>query len=502
MDRVSVVFPHQLFKENPCLRKGVKVILVEEFLYFRQYRFHLQKLVFHRASMRFYEAFLRRSGYDIMYVDAQNMLSDIRTLIPWLREQGVSEMYYVDLSDNWLEKRLRKAARENQIRLTIYDSPMFVNTLADLVEWFEGREKFLLHDFYVFQRKRFHMLLDAEGQPTGGRWSFDMENRLRYPRDLTPPPVEFPAVNEFVAEARRSIGMHYPDNYGSVMSGFVYPTTFTEAERWLEQFLEKRFHGFGSYEDAIVSHEHVLHHSVLSPLLNAGLLTPAEVLTKALEFARTDRVPLNSLEGFVRQVLGWREFVRGVYVWKGSVQRTLNFWGFERKIPETCWNGTTGILPVDVVIRKVLATGYAHHIERLMVLGNFLLLCRFNPNEVYRWFMEMFIDAYDWVMVPNVYGMSQFADGGLMATKPYISSSNYLMKMGDFEDGKWKEIWDALFWCFLSDFRNFFNKNPRLMMLVRTFDKMEPARKARLIATAGKFLSDIQFSNGLSESDQ
>jgi deoxyribodipyrimidine photolyase-related protein len=190
--------------------------------------------------------------------------------------------------------------------------------------------------------------------------------------------------------------------------------------------------------------------------------------------------------------MGWREFIRAVYELKGREERTKNYWGFTRKIPPSFWTGTTGIEPIDRTIIKVLETGYCHHIERLMVLGNFMLLCEFDPNEVYRWFMELFIDAYDWVMVPNVYGMSQFADGGLMATKPYISGSNYLMKMSDYKKGDWQPVWDGLFWRFMHVHRDFFLQNPRLGMLVRTFDKMDINKQKAHIENAEKFIKSLQ----------
>jgi deoxyribodipyrimidine photolyase-related protein len=272
---------------------------------------------------------------------------------------------------------------------------------------------------------------------------------------------------------------------------FIYPTTYEESQAWLNQFLQNRFAEFGEYEDSLVRGENILNHSVLSPMLNIGLLTPQDILNKALLFANKNKVPINSLEGFVRQILGWREFIRGVYEHKGTQERTMNYWQFSRKIPKSFWDGTTGIPPVDEVIKKVLATGYVHHIERLMVLGNIMLLCEFDPDEVYRWFMEMFVDAYDWVMVPNVYGMSQFADGGLMATKPYISGSNYLMKMSDFEKGDWQQTWDGLFWRFMHVHRNFFLKNPRLGMLVKTFDKMTEEKKEAHIHQAEIFLAHL-----------
>ena len=189
--------------------------------------------------------------------------------------------------------------------------------------------------------------------------------------------------------------------------------------------------------------ESIINHSLLSPLINSGLINPIYAIKKILDYYKKNNIRLNSCEGLIRQIIGWREFIRGVYVSKGVEERTKNFWNFQRSIPKSFYNGTTGIIPVDDTIKKINSTGYANHIERLMIIGNFMLLCEFDPNEVYQWFMELFIDSYDWVMVPNVYGMSQFIDGGLMSTKPYISSSNYILKMSNYKKDKWCEIWDT-----------------------------------------------------------
>jgi deoxyribodipyrimidine photolyase-related protein len=298
-----------------------------------------------------------------------------------------------------------------------------------------------------------------------------------------------PASDSYWEEAIHYCEKYFCNNYGSIAKTPIYPYTSEESISWLDDFLEKRLWEFGHYEDAIVEKEHFLHHSLLTPMLNSGLLTPAYVLEKTLAYAAMHPdLPLNSLEGFIRQIMGWREFIRAVYVLKGSEERTRNYWGFSRKIPKSFYDGTTGIGPIDSVIQKVMGTAYCHHIERLMVLGNFMLLCEFDPDEVYRWFMELFIDAYDWVMVPNVYGMSQFADGGLMATKPYISGSSYLMKMSDFKKGDWQEVWDALFWRFMHKHRDFFLQNPRLGMLVHSFDKMTAERRALLLKRAEEYL--------------
>ena len=225
--------------------------------------------------------------------------------------------------------------------------------------------------------------------------------------------------------------------------------------------------------------------------MNIGFLNPKKVITESIEFAKINDIPINSTEGFVRQIIGWREFIRGIYSVKGTFERTNNYWGFNRKIPSSFYTGDTGIEPIDNSIKKVLKTGYLHHIERLMVLGNFMLLCEFHPDEVYKWFMELFIDSYDWVMVPNVYGMSQFADGGLMSTKPYISSSNYIYKMSDYKKNDWDQLWDGLFWRFMDKQRDFFIKNPRLRMLINTFDKMDPKKKEFHLLNGKKFLKKI-----------
>jgi deoxyribodipyrimidine photolyase-related protein len=189
--------------------------------------------------------------------------------------------------------------------------------------------------------------------------------------------------------------------------------------------------------------------------------------------------------------MGWREFIHLVYHQSGRQQRTTNCWGFNRPIPDSFRKGETGIAPIDLTLQKLIRTGYCHHIERLMVLGNFFLLCEFNPDEVYRWFMEFFIDSYDWVMVPNVYGMTQFADGGLMTTKPYISGSNYLSKMSDYPKGPWQATWDGLFWRYMHVHREFFLSNPRLGMLVHTFDKMDPSKKKIHLDNAEEFLKSL-----------
>ncbi len=429
MNKPGIIFPHQLFEQNRLTSTCDIIYLIEEWLYFKQYNFHKQKIVFHRSSMKFYENYLRSKKIKVVYIDSFNELSDVRKLIPYLKTKGVNTLEYIDTTDYWLQQRIWKACRASNIKMNKNHTPLFLNSSDEIAAYFSDKKRMFQTDFYKHQRLSRDILLEKDKKPVGGKWTFDDENRLKYPKGKRAPVINFFKPNAFTTEAIVYTEKYFPDNYGKLNTDFIYPINFAESKNWLQTFFKSRFDEFGAYEDAILSNENFLHHSVLTPMLNAGLLTPQFIIDEALLYAGKHYIPLNSLEGFIRQIIGWREFIRAVYELKGAEERTKNYWGFTRKIPASFWNGTTGIEPVDSTIKKVLETGYCNHIERLMVLGNFMLLCEFDPDEVHRWFMELFIDAYDWVMVPNVYGMSQFADGGLMATKPYISGSNYLMKM-------------------------------------------------------------------------
>ncbi len=491
MKKAAIIFPHQLFLNNPAVQSGRKVFLIEEFLFFTNYSFHKQKILFHRASMKSYQAHLAGKNIQAEYIDAQNKLSDIRKLIPFLSQSGIKELHYAETTDDWLEERIKRAAADSNINIFVYNSPMFLNSIDELKDFFGEEEKHRQTKFYIRERKRRKILVDDKNRPEGGKWTYDSENRRKYPKEKTPPSIHFPEKNKFFNEAVEYTQKYFGDNPGLCDQSFRYPISFEESRKWLRQFLEQRFMEFGPYEDAIVQNSNILNHSLLSPLLNTGLLTPQEVIEESIDYYKENSIPINSCEGFIRQLIGWREFIRGIYLYRGREQRTRNFWNFSNKIPLSFYEGKTGIEPVDSVIKKVLKTGYCHHIERLMILGNFMLLCEFHPDEVYRWFMEMFIDSYDWVMVPNVYGMSQFADGGLMATKPYISGSNYILKMSDFKRGKWQDVWDGLFWRFMHVHRNFFLKNPRLSLLIRTFDKMPVEKREKLLKNGEDFLRSI-----------
>jgi len=492
MKIVKLVFPHQLFQFNPVFAIEGSIYLIEESLFFKQFNFHKQKIAFHRASMKYYESFMLEKGFYVKYIQAHEPEADIRLLIAQLHSSEIESLVIVDPVDNWLLSRIKISCQKFNMDLKILDSPMFLNSTQDLGHFFKpSKKKFFQTEFYKQERIKGKVLIDDTGAPLGGQWTFDEENRKKFPKGKSVVKVVFPQKDTFMLEALNYTRKYFADNIGDLGDAISYPIGFKASELWLDQFLKNRMNEFGVYEDAIVHKELLLNHSLLTPLLNTGILTPQQIILKTLEYSKANVVPINSLEGFLRQIIGWREFIRGVYITKGSEERVRNFWGFKRKIPKSFYDGTTGIFPVDETIKKVLKTGYCHHIERLMVLGNFMLLCEFDPDEVYRWFMELFIDAYDWVMVPNVYGMSQFADGGLMSTKPYVSSSNYLMKMSDYPKGDWQETWDTLFWRFLDNHRVFFLKNPRLGMLVKTFDKWDESKKKSIHQLAENYIKSL-----------
>ncbi len=499
---ISLIFPHQLFAD--ISRWQEHCYLIEEDLYFTQFPFHKQKLVLHRASMKAYEQVLINAGKNVTYIDSSHQHSDCRKLIASFissksdpdHEDSVEKICCIDVVDDWLRMHIQQAILDADIDFDVSPTPMFLNPLPVYCDFFRDNRLFH-HDFYVEARKREKILVNEDDEPIGGQWSFDEDNRKKYPRKETPPAVEFPELSKHYEEAINYVEENFGAHYGEANPDFRYPTTHKEAEKWLENFLSKRFKDFGKYEDAIVDDQHILHHSMLTPMLNTGLLTPRQVIERTLEVSEAYDIPINSLEGFIRQIIGWREFMYGLYESIGRKQRSSNFWGFTRKIPPSFYTGDTGIVPIDTTIKKLLKTGYAHHIERLMIFGNFMLLCEFDPDEVYQWFMEMFIDSYDWVMVPNIYGMSQFADGGLMATKPYISGSNYINKMSNYqvksrgELVEWAAVWDGLFWRFMHVHRDFFEKNARIGMLLSMWDKMDKKQQQEHLDNAEQFLAKL-----------
>ena len=487
MKKISIIFPHQLFEGHPALSLTKDIFLVEDGRFFNDFNFHKKKLLFHRESMLAYKKELTSRGCHVKYMKQKNANTD-SYLTKIMSNKIVEEVFIADPYDHKLTRRLKRICKQHQKHLNILESPAFLTSKQVLEEFFTTRKNLSMSSFYIKQRKRLEILI-KDGKPVGGKWSFDPENRKKLPRNICIPKLKTAktspskhTVSEIEEEYRKNPG---------VIDNFIFPVTRKDARQWLKDFITNRLKYFGDYEDSISQNDVFIFHSVLSPLLNSGLLTPKEIIDYVLMTADRNDIPINSLEGFMRQIIGWREFILGAYLFIGDKQRKSNFWNCSNKLPKAFYNGTTGIAPVDAIIKRVLKYSYCHHIERLMILGNFMLLCEIHPDEVYRWFMELFIDAYDWVMVPNVYGMSQYADGGLITSKPYISSSNYIKKMSDFETGTWCQVWDALFWRFIEKHRKVFAENPRMRVMTFQLRRMSTKKVKEHVKIAENFLQRL-----------
>lgn len=480
---VRLVYPHQLHAEQLQVDDGTLLVLVEDDLLYRQLRFHAHKLVLHHAAVRRFADRARDRGLDVEIVESSPDRPSGEALTALIEKIRPTRVTVLDVTDDWLGRDCRDQLRAGGYELTpddVLDTPGFLTTRDEIRQYFgddgtQGSAR--MQHFYAWQRRRLDVLVDGD-EPVGGRWSFDTENRKKLPKghDVPDPRLAPSRRHARVDDAVEWVREHFPDAPGDP-DAFCWPTSPQEADAALRRFLDERFGQFGPYEDAISTEHAVVFHSALTPALNCGLIDPARVLERALDAAEDQQVELPSLEGFVRQVIGWREYMRATYRIWGRRMRTSNRLRHRRSLPDGWWDGTTGLDPVDLVIGRVLERGWAHHIERLMVLGNAMCLQRVHPDEVWEWFMALFVDAYDWVMVPNVYAMSQFAAGDAVTTKPYVSGSNYLRKMSDLPKGDWCEAWDGLYWTFVSDHRDVFEANHRAGMAVRSWDGMDDEKR-------------------------
>jgi Uncharacterized protein related to deoxyribodipyrimidine photolyase len=380
----------------------------------------------------------------------------------------------------------------------------FLLPRGEFIAWAEGKKSLLMETHYRRVRTEFGFLMTADGKPVDDRWNFDEENRKTF-RDWTKagrPLAE--VVNEkpdkMTKEVMALVEAEFGPNPGSA-EGFWLPVDRAGALRWLERFVATRLAGFGPWEDLMVEGDELLFHAVISPLLNLGLLTPRECLERAIAAYEKGKAPLASVEGFVRQIAGWREFVNGVYWLKMPDYEQVNGLAAERPLPEFFYTGQTEMNCLGQCLRQVLGTGYNHHIQRLMVLGNFLLLAGVRPSEALRWFNEMYVDAHDWVMAANVLGMVLHADGGFMATKPYAAGSGYISRMSNYCAGcRYKpEVktgpeacpFNYLYWDFYARHEQRFARNPRIGMALKTLAKKTPADRKAIAESARVFLGSI-----------
>ncbi|MCH8520104.1 MAG: cryptochrome/photolyase family protein [Nanoarchaeota archaeon] len=509
-----------------CLFENIKplnikdndiILMIEDESLCTHYIYHKHKIILFLSAMRNYRDELENKlkkqhiKATIEYIELQkekpkqelSFEEQIKKILN--NNLNISTLQLYDIEDNFFKKRIEEFVNKQNISFSILPSQGFITSHEEFITYRESYKRLFMNDFYQYQRKRLNILMDEHKKPIGGKWSFDEENRKKIPNNLTLPKDNTISIQDSknphlkdVIELVHSRFSNHPGN----SENFYLPTTREEALSWLNEFLIHKFELFGPYEDAILKEENFLFHSVLSPMLNMGLLTPKEVVDKALTYYEEHDIKLSSVEGFIRQIIGWREFVRGCYHYidyeEKERKKELNFLNHTRKLTQHWYEGTTGIEPVDDSIKKVLKYSYNHHIERLMVLGNIMLLCEIDPKEVYKWFMEMYVDSSDWVMAPNVYSMSQFSDGGIdnggFATKPYIAGSNYICKMSNYSKNEdWCEIVDGLYWRFIDKKRELFLKNPRMGMMVKLLDNMDEEKKRRLFLRAEEFLQ--QYTN-------
>ena len=471
------------------MNKDDVVVMIEATSRATWRKYHKQKLVLIFSAMRHFADELRDKGYTVDYHEADSFQD------AWndhFKRYDPEEIHYTAVTDAAMEKKLLQFGQGHKL-VEHSDVPLFYLTKKEAVDTL-GSAPWRMDRFYRQMRKRFDVLLE-DGKPRGGKWSFDADNRQPPKAGLTfPPPIHF-RPDAITKDVIRKVETDFADHPGDI-TPFVWPVTRAEARRALTRFVEERLETFGPYQDAMLSDNPDMSHSLLSAAINIGLLTPDEVVQAAV----ASDAPLASIEGFVRQLLGWREYMRAVYVALMPGYESVNTFKHERDLPSYFWDAKTDMRCVHHSVKPVIERAHNHHIQRLMVLGNFATLFEVSPQQTSDWFNEMYIDAYDWVVLPNVLGMALHADGGRLATKPYVASGKYIDKMSDYcKECKYNPKhtteddacpFNALYWHFIDKHEERFEKNQRMKMMVRNWQGRDDAVKADILAKAKQTLDD------------
>ena len=448
---------------------------------------HKLKILLFLSSMRSYRDELRTKKFKIIYNDCNKEFKSSyeKKLERVIKEKKIKEVNFFEIEDKFFEKRLKSFLLKKKINFKEIKSPMFLMDREEFKNYLSKNKRPFMANFYKIVRTKMSLLMNRDGTPKGNKWSFDEENRKKLPNIVKIPEISKVKDTKDTLLLKRFINSNFRDHPGNT-DKFWFPTTRKDANKWLDEFLKERIKLFGDYEDAVTDKSNTVFHSALSPLINLGLITPEEIIVKLRKIE--NKTPMNSLEGYIRQIIGWREFMRGIYQNYDQRLEKTNFFNHKKKMKKSWYEGTTGLDPLDYAINNAKNYAWSHHIERLMILANIMNLCEINPKQVYKWFMEMFVDSSDWVMAPNGYGMGLFSDGGIFATKPYICGSSYFLKMMYFKKGPWCDVMDGLYWKFIDRNKKFFLKNPRLAMMVRVSEKMNKERKLRIFKAAEKFV--------------
>lgn len=498
------VFEDQLSLRLPSLAEAppdAPLFMVESDRAWRVVPFHKLRLAFLASAMRHFAADVAAAGRPVAYYPLRptGYLDSLSAIRDHVSRTGSREFWVVEPSEHHTRAWLDTLPARLDIAIRYFPNTLFLTDRQEFAGWACGLRSPVMEHFYRRMRRRHGVLMDGD-EPAGGRWNFDTENRRPLPEGLLiPPPPSF-TPDAVTREVMAEVARRFPDHPGDVAS-FALPVTRRDAEAAFCDFLDRRLPLFGDFEDAMRTGQPTLFHSRISALLNAGLLDPLQCVRAAEERYRAGRAPINAVEGFVRQILGWREYVYGIYWAFMPAYRDRNARGDRRPLPPFFWSGQTELNCVRQCVGEVLRDAYNHHIQRLMIICNFSTLAGLSPQAVNDWFYAMYADSHDWVVTPNVVGMGMNADGGTMATKPYVSSAAYVDRMSDYcrgcrydrkaRTGEAACPFNYLYWSFLDRNRATLGRNPRMQMILKNLDRIGPAELRQMRSAADAFLASL-----------
>ena len=499
MVKLILVLGDQLSHDIAALRgadKASDVVVMAEVATEASYvPHHPMKIAFLFTAMRKFSAELRDQGWRVAYTaldDPNNAGSIPGELLRRAEETGAGKVLATEPG----EFRLIAALHDTPLDVTLLPDDRFLCSHTEFADWAESRKALRMEYFYREMRRKTGLLMDGD-QPEGGQWNFDHDNRKPAKSDLFRKGPPKARGDDVLAEVLDLVEARFGGNFGALRP-FPYQTDRAGALRALDHFIEHALPDFGAYQDAMLQDDPHLYHAVISLYLNAGLLGVFEICKKVEAAYYAGHAPLNSVEGFIRQIIGWREFMRGIYFYEGPDYTRRNVLNHQRPLPALYWGAETKMNCMAQAIGQTREIGYAHHIQRLMVTGSFALLAGINPAQVHAWYLAVYVDAYEWVEAPNVIGMSQFADGGVVGSKPYVSSGAYIDRMSDYckscryrvkdKTGPDACPFNLLYWHFLIRHRDRFHKNPRMAQMYRTFDKMDDRHCQTVLREADAFL--------------
>lgn len=490
----------QLSPDISCLR-GIEpddVVLMcevgEEATYVRH---HKKKIAFLFSAMRHFAEELGDAGHKLDYVRFEACVGSFTDALRDGVQRHDADRVIVTEASEWRVLEMQRGwAATLGVDIEIRPDDRFVATKEEFADWANDRKELRMEFFYREMRRKTGYLMDANGGPEGGQWNYDKDNRDPLPDNAKVPKRPDFSVDKITRDVLDLVAKRFADHPGE-LGPFNYPVIRRQAVYYLNWFIDEALPSFGNFQDAMKQGEPLLFHSHLSALINCGLLDSAECCEKAEAAWRAGNVPLNATEGFIRQIIGWREYVRGVYWLKMPDYREVNALGAQRDLPDFFWTGDTQMNCLRQSITETLDNAYAHHIQRLMVIGNFALLAGFEPKQVQDWYLEIYHDAYDWVEMPNVVGMILFADGGVVASKPYAASGAYINRMSDYcgscryavtkKNGPKACPFNYLYWNFLVENRDRFRENHRMRMIYKTLDRMGEKKKAAVREDSDRF---------------